>query len=71
MSDKIKRKIKETEHYKLVRVTYLDFGYSARRRYRHYNIVEKSTNRLVGMFSNLKLAKIELRYMEDLKTNER
>ena len=67
MSDKIKRKIKETEHYKLVKVTYLDFGYMARCRYRHYNIVEKSTNKLVGMFSDLKLAKIELQNMEDKK----
>lgn len=67
MSDKIKRKIKETEHYKLVRVTYLDFGYMDRRRYRHYDIVEKSTNKLVGMFSDLKLAKLELQKMEDNK----
>lgn len=67
MYDKIKRKIKETEHYKLVRVTYLDFGYMARCRYRHYNIVEKSTNKLVGMFSDLKLARIELQNMEEKK----
>jgi hypothetical protein len=70
MSDHIKRKIKETVHYKLVRVTYLDFGYMSRCRYRHYNIVEKSTNKLVGMFSDLKLAKLELQNMEDNKTNE-
>lgn len=64
MRDKIKRKIEETEHYKLVRVTYLDFGYMNRCRYRHYNIVEKSTNKLLGMFSDLKLARIELQKME-------
>lgn len=64
MRDHIKRKIEETEHYKLVRVTYLDFGYMARCRYRHYNIVEKSTNKLVGMFSDLKLARIELQKKE-------
>ena len=69
MSDKIKRKIEETKHYKLIRVTYLDFGYMDRRRYRHYNIIEKSTNKLLGMFSNLKLAKIEIKNME-VKINE-
>lgn len=67
MSDKTKRKIGETSHYKLIRVTYLDFGYMARCRYIHYNIVDKTTGRNVGMFSDLKLARKELQNMEDNK----
>lgn len=65
MKDKVKRTIQQTEHYKLVRVTYLDFGYMNRVRYRHYNIVEKTNNKNVGMFSTLKLAKQELQNMEN------
>lgn len=65
MADHIKRKIDETSHYKLIRVTYLDFGYVNRRRYLHYNILDKATGRYVGMFSDLKSAKRELQNMED------
>ena len=70
MKDKTKRKISETSHYKLIRVTYLDFGYMHRCRYIHYNIVDKVTGRNVGMFSDLKLAKKELQNMEDNKIND-
>lgn len=70
MTDKTKRKITETIHYKLVRISYLDFGYVNRRRYIHYNIVDKTTKMNVGMFSNLKLARQRLQEMENDKTND-
>lgn len=70
MKDKVKKTIQQTEHYKLVRVTYLDFGYMSRVRYRHYNIVEKTNNKNVGMFSTLKLARQELQKMENKFTLE-
>lgn len=37
----------------------------SRVRYRHYNIVEKTSNKNVGMFSTLKLAKRELQNIEN------
>lgn len=70
MSDKIKRTIQQTEHYKIVRVTYLDFGYMARCRYRHYNVIEKASNKNVGMFSELKSARADLQYLENKLTLE-
>lgn len=70
MSDKIKRTIQQTEHYKLIRVTYLDFGYMSRIRYRHYIIKEKASNKNIGMFSELKSARAELQYLENKLTLE-
>ena len=65
MKDKTKRKISETSHYKLIRISYLDFGYMDRHRFIYYHIVDKTTELIVAMFSNLKLARVELKRLED------